>query len=345
MSYAQMFNQRGQINASSIRDQLTQIAKFAAAYDALPVAVEEPKMSIEEEQRLIDAAIYTQEGKNSLASAMANPIRQNLDYRGIARRLLVVDPVGVGIEPAYERDIDVAALVISENGTGVESRVFGDRVKVATWEIMANPTVRYSEARRRRFNVIDRAVQKSRQEIAAVEDASVFAASDAAAQEVNVPTDINDAGMLKRDLLNIKQQIDGWDLVTAKFLMHIQEFNEILLWGSGGGQGLSGGEFDPVSMREVLQTGLYATLWGADILVSKIVPRGTVYGFADPEFVGVMPIREDITVYPADEPKQNKLGWVVREEIGIGILVPRGVALGRKSFVVDSVDPTNYNQG
>jgi len=86
-------------------------------------------------------------------------------------------------------------------------------------------------------------------------------------------------------------------------------------------------------MREVLQTGLYASLWGADILVSKIVPRGTVYGFADPEFVGVLPVREDITVYPADEPKLNKLGWVVREEIGIGILVPRGVAVGRKSVL------------
>jgi len=65
-----------------------------------------------------------------------------------------------------------------------------------------------------------------------------------------------------------------------------------------------------------------------------------VYGFADQEFVGVMPIREDITVYPADEPKLNKLGWVVREEIGIGILVPRGVAAGKKSALL-----TNYTQG
>jgi hypothetical protein len=63
-----------------------------------------------------------------------------------------------------------------------------------------------------------------------------------------------------------------------------------------------------------------------------MVPRGTVYAFADPEFVGVMPIREDITVYPADEMKFAKLGWLVREEIGIGILVERGVALGRKTF-------------
>lgn len=87
-------------------------------------------------------------------------------------------------------------------------------------------------------------------------------------------------------------------------------------------------------MREILQTGLRAHIWGADILVSKIVPPGTVYAVADPEFVGVMPIRQDIEVMPADEPKRLSLGWVVSEEIGIGIANPRGVARGGKSVLV-----------
>ena len=78
--------------------------------------------------------------------------------------------------PTYDRDIDVAAVVISSNGTGPESRVFGDRVVVPEFEIYANPTVRIAEVKRRRFNVIDRAVQKARQEIMAQEDANVFAA-------------------------------------------------------------------------------------------------------------------------------------------------------------------------
>ncbi len=36
----------------------------------------------------------------------------------------------------------------------------------------------------------------------------------------------------------------------------------------------------------------------------QIVPPGIVYACADPEFVGVMPVRQDIEVLPADEPKQ-----------------------------------------
>ena len=244
-----------------------------------------------------------------------------------------MDCLPQGVDPKYERDIDVAATVISSNGTGGESRVFGDRVVVPTFELYSNPTVRISEVRRRRFNVIDRAVQKARQELMAQEDANIFAAIDAASTVENSAQDITDGGLLKRDLVEIKAQIDRWDLVTTKYFMNINEFTDILNWASGGGQGVGGGEIDPVTQREILQTGLYAHIWGADIMVSKIVPPGTVYGAADPEFVGVMPIRQDIEVIPADEPKQLKLGWVVSEEIGIGIVNPRGVAVSRKSTV------------
>lgn len=205
---------------------------------------------------------------------------------------------------------------------------------VPEFEVYSNPTVRIAEVKRRRFNVIDRAVQKARQEIMAQEDANVFAALDSAASVENTVQDIADGGMLKRDLVELKVQIDRWDLVTTKFFMNINEFTDILNWGSGGGQGPTGGEVDPVTQREILQTGLYAHIWGADVMVSKIVPAGTVYGCADPEFVGVMPVRQDIEVLPADEPKQLKLGWVVSEIIGIGIVNPRGVSKGNKSTTI-----------
>ena len=217
--------------------------------------------------------------------------------------------------------------------------MFSDRVTVPEFEVVSNPTVRIAEVKRRRFNVIDRAQQKARQEIQAQEDANIFSALDFAGDATlggeNTAQDIADAGLLKRDLSEIKVQVDRWDLVTTKFLMNIVEFNDILNWGAGGGQAAgTGGEVDMVTQREILQTGLFAHLWGADLIVSKIVPVGSVFGVADPEFVGVMPIRQDIEVLPADEPKQLKLGWVVNEIIGIGIVNPRGVSVGRKSVAV-----------
>ncbi len=333
-----LFNQQGEMNASSLKDALQTIAKYASIIeDNTPSNFSlsgTPGLTDNKRDELISRAIMTQEGKNALAQAMANPIRRNLDYQGIARRALVVDPLPQGALPVYDRDIDVAAVVISSNGTGPESRVFGDRVTIPEFEVYSNPTVRIAEVKRRRFNVIDRAVQKARQEIMAQEDANVFAALDSAAQVENTSQDIADGGMLKRDLVELKVQVDRWDLVTTKFFMNINEFTDILNWASGGGQGPTGGEVDPVTQREILQTGLYAHIWGADIMVSKIVPAGTVYACADPEFVGVMPVRQDIEVLPADEPKQLKLGWVVSEIIGLGIVNPRGVSRGNKSVAV-----------
>lgn len=334
-----IFNSKGELNASSKQEALVQLAKIASILeDNTPSSMNlaQPQINQNAADELIARAILNQEGKVALAQAMASPIRRNLDYHGIARRALEVDVLQQGAIPTYERDIDVSAVVVSSNGTGPESRVFGDRVTVPEFEIFSNPTVRIAEVKRRRFNVIDRAVQKSRQEIQATEDANAFAAFDHAAAVENSLTDLTDSGLLKRDLAEIKKQVDRWDLVTSKYFMNISEFNDILTWGSGGGQGVSGGELDIVSMREVLQTGLFAHIWGADIMVSKIVPPGTVYGLADPEFVGVMPIRQDIEVMPADEPKQMKLGWVISEIIGIAVLNPRGVAGGRKSTVVGS---------
>jgi lipid-binding SYLF domain-containing protein len=37
---------------------------------------------------------------------------------------------------------------------------------------------------------------------------------------------------------------------------------------------------------------------------------------------------------PADEPRQLKVGWVVSERIGLGIVNPRGTAKGNKSVIV-----------
>lgn len=330
-----LFTTQGEMNASSVADALNTLVKYAAILQenqpSNAALAGRPGLNDEKRDALISQAILTNEGKVALAQAMANPIRRNLDYQGIARRTLVVDPLPQGASPKYDRDIDVAACVVSSNGTGPESRVFGDSVVIPTFELFSNPTVRIAEVRRRRFNVIDRAVQKARQEIMAQEDANIFAAIDTASGLENIVQDIADGGLLKRDLIEIKTQIDRWDLVTTKFFMNINEFNDILNWASGGGQGTSGGEIDPVTQREILQTGLYARIFGADILVSKIVPSGTVYGCADSEFVGVMPIRQDIEVLPADEPKRLSLGWVVSEEIGLGIVNPRGVAKGAKS--------------
>jgi hypothetical protein len=343
-----LFNRQGELNAGNLRDALSQLVKYASIIEETQSAnsnlAGKPSFNDEQRDELIKRALTSEDGKIALGQAMANPIRRNLDYMGIGRKVFVVDPLPQGALPVYDRDIDVAATVISSNGSAPESRVFGDRVTVPEFEVVSNPTVRIAEVKRRRFNVIDRAQQKARQEIQAQEDANIFATLDYAGDSLKggenllVTADAN--GLLtgsayvtghlhKAHLAAIKTSVDRWDLVTTKFLMNITQFNDILMWGAFAANGTAGGslsEIDMVTQREILQTGLYAHLWGADIMVSKLVPAGEVFGVADPEFVGVFPVRQDIEVLPADEPKQLKLGWVVNEIIGMAVVNPRGVA-------------------
>jgi len=334
-----LFNTHGEINASNVQEALSQIVKYASVIEDLQPSsnaqATAPSLNDGQRDEMIKQALMTQERKIALGQAMANPIRRNLDYQGVARKALVVDPLPQGALPIYDRDIDVGAVVVSSNGAAPESRVFGDRVTVPEFEVVSNPTVRIAEVKRRRFNVIDRAQQKARQEIQAQEDANVFSALEFAGSDAlggeNTAQDLSPttAGSLdKNGLLNLKRQIDRWDLVTSKYFLNINEFTDILAWESAGTTNGGGSQVDPVTQRELLQTGLYGHIFGADIIVSKVVPSARGFACADPEFVGVMPVRQDIEVLPADEPKQLKLGWVVNEIIGIGIVNPRGVATG-----------------
>lgn len=332
---SKMFDQNGELGGVSTRDALKSIVRIAKILEeGQPSNVAQAgKPSLTETQRdeLVRQAIFDQGGKVALAQAMALPIRRNLDYTGVARRGVVVDELANGVLPLYERDIDVAAFVISANGSVPESRVTGDRVFVPSFDIACHPVVRLRDAKQRRFNVIERTVQKAKQEIAATEDANFFSAldfaSDVALGGENTPVSLG-ARITRTDMVDIKAEVDQWDNLTSKFYMNIRDFHDLLLWTSQGGT--SAAEVDPVTHREILNTGLVARLFTADIVVSKIVPRGTVFGLADPQMVGVMPITQNVEVLPNDKLDRLSLGWAVYETIGLGIVNARGVACGRK---------------
>lgn len=73
-----MFNNQGQLNASSVREAMQVLAKYASILeDNQPSNLGmagQPALSDEKRDELISRAIMTQDGKIALAQAMANPI-------------------------------------------------------------------------------------------------------------------------------------------------------------------------------------------------------------------------------------------------------------------------------
>lgn len=121
-------------------------------------------------------------GKNALAAAMIAPLRRNLDYHGMARRCLMVQPLPQGAQPIYNKAPDVTAMVtdgymmpgpplgfkhkkirISSRGKAHDAvRVFGQRITIPTFEVFSNPTIYIGDVTKRRFNLIDLVNPKGR---------------------------------------------------------------------------------------------------------------------------------------------------------------------------------------
>jgi hypothetical protein len=79
---------------------------------------------------------------------------------------------------------------------------------------------------------------------------------------------------------------------------------------------------DIETQATLLKTGLMATLWGAKLVVSRIVTEGKVYVCGEPEFFGRIPVRTELTVLSADDPKNRLIGFSIFEQIGIGAYNP-----------------------
>jgi hypothetical protein len=103
--------------------------------------------------------------------------------------------------------------------------------------------------------------------------------------------------------------IEEHDLVATKIVMHARQYASVRNFGKSF--------FDEASQREIITTGLWGHLYTADLHVSSRMPNDHVLVVASPDTVGAMPIRQDVTVLPADDPKKLRLGWVIYEEIGI----------------------------
>jgi hypothetical protein len=223
----------------------------------------------------------------------------------------MVDELPQGALPRYERDVRSTARVISRRGAVPDEIQEGEEVLVPTFEIATNPTIRLSEIKARRFYIVDRAQIKAKEAIQKEEDSNIFTALLAAVNAAHTVTATG--GALTLTALNQAfATIEAHDLTVAKIVMHAQRYADVRNFGKT--------VYDEATQREVLTSGLFGHLWTADIHVSSRMPTTTVLLLAPADYVGAFPIRQDITVLPADDPKKLRLGWVIYEEIGIVVI-------------------------
>lgn len=274
-------------------------------------------ISQEEKDRIIANALQSERGLRRLAFAMTEPLRQRLDYKGIGRKFLEVDELPQGEVPVYDRDFpEEPAVKISARGVPPLVERWSERIEIPTFEMTTRSALKYQEIEIRRFNALDRAKDKAAFELQIGEDDEIFKIIDTASGLTNAVTSA--ATVTRNALAAAFAEIEKNRLVVNNILMHASTYKGIRTWGRD--------DLDPVNQKALLETGLFAHIWGADIYISDRCTSNRVYLMASPKVLGKMPIRKDVEIKPFDNVPLLQLEFIVYEIIGMAIFNSRSVA-------------------
>lgn len=270
-------------------------------------------LSVEQKHEIISKYIKSPSGRAKLAASMIQPLRKRRDYSSVIRRAFFVEQLPDGALPIYDKDPNVTAYVVGEEGENIIAVTKSKRVIVPLFELASNPEIQLTEIKARRFDLIQRSVDLATAEIGAEEDRKGFATMDAVASDPTAPNpDIAIIGNLTANALaDAFSAIERNDIRVAYVFMNAKDFSDFRKWDRD--------TLDMETQASLLKTGLVANIWGAQIVVSRIVPEGTVYVCGEPEFFGRIPVRTDLTVLSADNPRQRLIGFSIFENLGIGV--------------------------
>ena len=284
-----------------------------------------PEISNETKQQVISELLKTAAGRQRLATSMIQPLRTRRDYTSVGRKTFFVEQLPDGALPIYDKDPEVTAYVIGEEGENILAITKSSRVIFPLFELATNPEIPLTQVKERRFDLIERAQDLAKVAIQVEEDTRTFQVLDAIAvsgfdnlagqtnADVTVTAPITPSVMADAFAL-----IEAHDLRVARIFINARDFTDIRKWGRD--------VLDMESQAQLLRTGLQANLWGAQIIVTRMVSAGTVYVCCEPEYFGRIPVRTELTVLSADDPKNRTIGFSVFENLGIGAFNPRGLS-------------------
>lgn len=276
-------------------------------------------MSTERKYEILSKFVRTAAGRQKIAASMIAPLRKQRDYSAVGRKAFSVEQLPDGALPIYDKDANVTAYVVGEEGDNISSVVKPVRVIFPLFEITAQPEIPMTEIKARRFDLIERAVDLGTAEIMAEEDRKIFALMDAVCDDATSPNqDIEIVGNLtSAALADGFAAIERNDIRVATIFCNAKDFSDLRKWDRD--------TLDPESQAQLLKTGIRSGIWGASIITSRVVPEGTVYLCGEPEFFGRMPVRTDLTIVSADTPKSRLIGFSMFEQLGIGIYNPYAI--------------------
>lgn len=332
-----MFNGKGVINAYDHKDLMNNQDKFAGLRNRYQRQANTQSFYTPQEKQAIVESVFAADESERLrfGAEMIPLILERLDYEGFIRQVYRTHQLAQGQINSYEKDVNCTALVIQEDGQTVETIVKGNRIFPPEFLITSMPKITISEIATRQFDIVDRTHDKTTFQIMLSEDRNGLKELYQAATLEN--TQINITSTVSKSVLETLQyEVERHRLLADKFIMNRAELGDLK-------KNINAIDYDPITSRDLLLTGIFGSIWGVNIFVTAgvdetgkenvSVPEGMIFCVTEGRYLGAMPIRIDLTVLPADQFifGQPAYGWLFVEQISQVVVNPRAVAIGVKT--------------
>jgi hypothetical protein len=333
-----MFNSQGELNASNNGDALDKIRAILdgmadGTYDAGNVhqASQAGGYNLEESEAILREAFSdpSTEGFRQVGQGLLNPIKEVIDYEGLARKIFAPRTVKQGEVVRYDKDVYVQGWVIAEDGQTPQSVVEGKYIYPPEFEVTAYPSIEIKDKFRAQYDILARVQDRARMSIEYQEDLAMVSLLQAGGNQVNTTTTF--ATLNLAALEGIRYQVEQHRLILDKYIIHRQEVSDLVNTVST--------QVDPITQRELIMAGYIGSILNAMIITTagtqtfEILDPGDVIGVTAPEYLGGMPVRVELFSEPVNEFMEGRprQGWFWYELISQVLSNPAGVSLGLKS--------------
>lgn len=332
-----LFNSNGDLNASSKADAIKQIAsalQIMAGEMPVDKSTEELRMEKSANRKAVLTAAmadHTGQQLQMLGGILAAQIEETTDREGFCRQLLVPSELGNGDYPEVVVKLkQVMAYTMSSAAQVVPVEIREKRLLLDEFDINAFLLIDNREIARARTDLLEEKYEEGLEAIMVNEDRYwKRCADEAAASRHNLQT-VTD--FTPSAFAHMRDLIDREGLPVVTCIMSSTLMQDIIT--SMDFQDV----FDPVTKREVLETGEIGSLYNVKIYsdymrqpMFRVLDEGEFYLVSAPINHGVI-LSHPLTATPVDRAPfgETKRGWFLSQPTSIAVINNRSVVKGRR---------------
>lgn len=332
-SSTKMFNQHGEVNASSKKDLVEAIANLVDIAQTRNIMTEETAATKEKSRQanraMLTAAMNSREELAALGETIATNLIQTGNRMGFARNLLTYQELGQGEIAQFRMTVKNVMASLAVGPVKTETQLVRDRVLFPQeFYITARPYIEQRDLASTTVDLLEQKYDEGMENIIVVEDRTWKQAVDNLAGVSNPNYTI--AGAFTPQILSrMVTDLSNWNLSARTTIMSTNLLSDLM--SDPSWQGV----LDPVSQQELLLTGRLGTIYGTSIVTDafrpeaqRVLNNGELYVVSDPDQHGGYTDRGGVESTPIDvtTEKVPGAGWVLTESFSL-------VVANARSFV------------